>query len=166
MKRILSVAVLAIVLAFGLTACGGSSASSASSASASVASSSQAAAGVQYELSGATLGEYGTVVVLNKDTDMPVEKNLYKLPAGKYKVTTTNSKLTSFFIVKDEVGIEEGNDDYPETLQYVGEEYDLTAGTNDFGGRAKKEVTIEIASDESILLPTDTDSIIAEEVLS
>lgn len=161
MKRILAVTLFAVVLAFSLTACGGSSTSSKSSA----ASSEAAPVAMKYELNGADLGEYGTAVILNKDTDMPVEKHLYKIPEGKYKVTTTNDKLTSFFIVKDEVGIEEGNEDYPENLQYVSEEYDLTAGSNDFGGRAKKEVTIEIASDESISLPTDKDIIIVEEVL-
>lgn len=118
-----------------------------------------------YKLDGANLGDYGTTVILNEDTDMPVEKHLYKLPAGKYKATTTNDKLTTFWIVKDETTIEEGNDAYPEVLQYVGEEQDLTAGNNDFGGRAKKEVTVTIADDESILLPTDKDSIIIEEVL-
>ncbi|MBQ9041792.1 MAG: hypothetical protein IJ111_03165 [Eggerthellaceae bacterium] len=142
------------------------SSNAASSASSSSSGSSETAIAAKYELSGAELGKYGTAVVLNKDTDMPVEKRLYKLPAGKYTVTTTNDKLSSFFIVKDEVGIEEGNEVYPETLQYVGEEHLLTAGTNDFGGHAKKEVTIEIAADESILLPTDKDTIVAEEVLS
>ena len=118
-----------------------------------------------YELSGADLGEYGTAVVLNESTDMPVEKRLYKLPAGKYKVTTTNKKVSSFFIVKDKVGVEDGNDEYPETLVYVSEGYLLTAGDNDLNGHAQKEVTIEIASDESISLPSETDTIIVEEVL-
>lgn len=118
-----------------------------------------------YELSGADLGEYGTAVVLNENTDMPVEKRLYKLPAGKYRVTTTNKKISSFFIVKDGVGIEDGNDEYPETLVYVGEGYLLTAGDNNLNGHAQKEVTIEIASDESISLPSKTDTIIVEEVL-
>lgn len=97
---------------------------------------------------------------------MPVEKRLYKLPAGKYRVTTTNEKLSSFYIVKDETGIEEGNTEYPETLVYVSEGYLLTCGDNNYNGTAQKEVTIEIASDESILLPTDTDTITVEEVLS
>ena len=148
-------------------ACGGSSASSESSAASSEAlsarSSSSAAASMKYELSGADLGRHGTVVVLNKDTDMPVEKNLYRIPAGKYTVITSNERLTSIFIIKDEVGVEDGNDEYPETLQYVGEEYDLTSGSNDFGSRAKEEVTIEVAADESILLPEDTDNIVVEE---
>lgn len=123
-------------------------------------------AGKIYELSGADLGEYGTAVVLNKDTDMPVEKHLYKLPAGKYKVTTTNEKVSSFYIVKDEVGIEEGNETYPENLVYVDANgYLLTAGDNDFNGHAQKEVVIELAADESISLPTETDTIIVEEVI-
>ena len=170
MKKAFVLIMVAALACFALAGCGSSSTSASSSvasvsASSESASSSQVVVAKKYELSGAELGEYGTVVVLNKDTDMPVEKNLYKLPAGKYKATTTNDKLSSFFIVKDEIGIEEGNEDYPETLQYVGDEYDLTAGANDFGGRAKKEVTIEIAADESILLPTKTDTIIVEEVL-
>ena len=117
-----------------------------------------------YELSGSELGEYGRIVVLNENTDMPVEKKLYKLPEGKYRVTTTNEKFSAFYIAKDEVGIEEGNEDYPEMLQIVGEEYMLTAGDEDLNGNAVKEVVIEIAADESIVLPTETDTIVVEKM--
>ena len=105
---------------------------------------------VTYTIKGEVLGEYGKEVTLNKDTDMPVKKYLYKLPAGSYKVTTTYDKMASFFIVKDETTIESGNSEYPEALNYVGEAYLLTAGDDDFNGQAKKEVTITLGSDESI----------------
>lgn len=118
----------------------------------------------RYELSGAELGEYGTSIVLNQNTDMPVEKRLYKLPAGKYRVTTTNEKVSAFYVVKDVVGLEEGNSDYPEILVYVGDGYLLTAGDNDLNGHALREVEVEVASDESILLPTEKDTIVVEEL--
>lgn len=106
---------------------------------------------VKYELTGEELGEYGKEVILNKDTDMPAKKYLYKLPAGKYKATTTFEKMATFYIVKDEV-VKTGTDTYPEELNYVSEQYGLTAGTNDFNGMAKKEVEFTLNEDESILL--------------
>ena len=48
-----------------------------------------------YTLTGEQLGEYGREVILNKDTDMPTTKYLYKLPSGTYKVTTNNEKITT-----------------------------------------------------------------------
>ncbi len=107
---------------------------------------------VTYRLVGEELGEYGKMVILNENTDLPVEKYLYKLPAGTYTVTTTNEKMASFFIVKDEIGIDEENTDYPEILQYVGQGYLLTAGENDYNGNAKKNVTVTLADDECFQL--------------
>lgn len=118
----------------------------------------QEAAPVVYTITGGETGEYGRVVTLNKDTDLPVDKYLYKLPAGTYKVTTTNEKMASFFIVKDEITIEEGNTDYPEILDYVSTTgYQLTAGEDDFNGHAKKEVVVTIAEDESVSIPIEGD---------
>ena len=105
---------------------------------------------VKYTITGETLGQYGKEITLNKDSDMPVKKYLYKLPAGTYKVTTTFDKMASFYVVKDAIGTDEGNSTYPEALQYVGEAYLLTAGSNDFNGSAKKEVTITLNGDESV----------------
>ena len=104
----------------------------------------------KYEIVGEQLGKYGTEITLNANTDMPVKKYLYKLPAGSYTVTTTYDKMATFFIVKDKITIEEGNDKYPEILDYVSEGYLLTAGDNDFNGTAKKSVDIELKADESI----------------
>lgn len=116
-------------------------------------------AAVVYTITGGETGEYGKIVTLNKDTDMPVEKYLYKLPAGTYKVTTTDEKMASFFIVKDEIIIDEDNVDYPENLDYVSTDgYLMTAGDDDFNGKAKKEVVVTIAEDESISIPPDGDT--------
>ena len=112
-----------------------------------------------YTLTGEQLGEYGREVILNKDTDMPVTKYLYKLPSGTYKVTTNNEKVSSFYIVKDELGTEES--EYPEILQYVSDAYMLTTGFNDLNGRAQKEVEITLNEDESIQI-IGTDTIILE----
>lgn len=106
---------------------------------------------VKYELTGEELGEYGREVILNKNTDLPATKYLYKLPAGKYKGTTTFEKMATFWIVKDEV-VKTGTEKYPEELNYVSEQYGLTAGDDDFNGMAKKEVEFTLNSDESILL--------------
>ena len=97
------------------------------------------------------LGEYGEDIILNKDTDMPVTKRTYKLPAGDYVVTTDWEKLASFWIVKDEIEKDEGSAPYVEQLQYVGEAYFLTGGEDDFNGKAKKEVEITLKDDERIL---------------
>ena len=114
-------------------------------------SSSNNTTGIKYTLVGGITGEYGKKVVLNKDTDLPVTKYLYKIPAGTYKVTTTYEKLSEFWIVKDEV-VRTGTEEYPEELSYVGEAHDLTNGDNDFNGRASKELTVTIAEDESVLI--------------
>ncbi len=114
----------------------------------------------KYTLVGKTTGEYGKEVILNKDTDLPVTKYLYKIPAGTYKVTTTYDKLSEFWIVKDEI-VRTGTDEYPEELSYVGEAHDLTNGDNDFNGRASKELTITIAEDESVLI-NGTETLIFE----
>ncbi len=123
----------------------------------------QPAAAEEYILVGEELGEYGRKIILNQNTDLPVEKYLYKLPAGTYDVTTTNEKMSCFFIVKDEVGIDESNTDYPEILQYVGDGYELTAGENDFNGHAQKIVTIVLKDDESIQT-VDNDTFVFDRV--
>ena len=115
----------------------------------------------KYVLVGEELGEYGKKIVLNENTDMPVDKFLYKLPAGEYKVSTTKDKVASFFIVKDEIGREEGNSEYPDVLQYVGEGYRITAGDDDFNGTVKKSVTVTLHEDESFQL-VGTDEFIFE----
>jgi len=114
-----------------------------------------------YAITGEVLGEYGREVTLNKNSDMPVKKYLYKLPAGTYKVTTTYDKMANFFIVKDKIGVEAGNTDYPEVLDYVGNAYMLTAGDDDFNGKAKKEVVITLGEDESVQI-TGTEKLILE----
>ena len=105
-----------------------------------------------YRLKSGELGEYGRIVTLNANTDMPVDKYLYKLPAGEYTATTTFDKMASFFIVKDETATED-NPDYPEILQYVGDSYMLTAGEVDFNGTAQKQVGFTLNEDESIQIP-------------
>lgn len=104
-----------------------------------------------YTITGQTAGEYGKEVILNANSDAPASKYLYKLPSGKYKVTTTYEKMASFFIVKDQIKIDSDDKDYPETLDYVeGKSYLLTAGKDDFNGKAKKEVEVTIEEDESV----------------
>ena len=96
-----------------------------------------------YTITGETLGEYGKKITLNKNTDIPTDKYLYKIPAGTYTATTNNDKKTSFFIVKDEI---HKTDDkkYPEELNYVeGASYLLTKG---------QTVEFTIKEDESIQL--------------
>ena len=120
-----------------------------------------------YTLTGETLGDYGREVVLNENTDMPVSKFLYKLPAGTY-VASTEDEYAVFSIVKDEIGIEEGNEEYPEALQYAGNggQYQLTSGdnaTNDLNGNAETSVTVQLAEDESFQL-VGTDTIIFEKI--
>ncbi len=107
--------------------------------------------GIKYTLVGGETGEYGKKVVLNADTDLPATKYLYKIPTGTYTVTTTYEKLSEFWVVKDEV-VRTGTPEYPEELNYAGGPYDLTAGDDDFGGRASKELIIKISEDESILI--------------
>lgn len=105
---------------------------------------------VVYALKGQELGEYGKKITLNANTDMPVDKYLYKIPAGKYKVTTSESKFyVAFFIVKDEITTED-NPNYPEVLDYVSEQYMLTNTDDDLNGLASKEVEITLGEDESI----------------
>ena len=104
---------------------------------------------ITYTIIGELEGEYGKKVVLNKNSNMPVTKYLYKLPAGTYKVTTSFKKMASFFIVKDQIKTTPGNE-YPEEIDIVGTGYLLTAGDDDFNGRAKKEVDITLKEDESI----------------
>jgi hypothetical protein len=106
------------------------------------------------------LGEYGRLVILNESTDMPAEKYLYKIPSGKYKVTTL-SKKAAFAIVKDEIAIEEGNDDYPECLDYVTEQFILTnKDDDDLNGHAEKDVIVEVGEDESVSIPLGGNEIV------
>ena len=114
-------------------------------------------------LTGEQLGEYGREVILNKDTDMPVTKYLYKVPAGTYKVTTNNDKVSSFYVVKDEITIDEENTEYPETLNYVSPGYLLTNSDTGYEKIATKDVTITLNEDESIQI-VDKDTIILEKI--
>jgi hypothetical protein len=101
-------------------------------------------------LVGEELGEYGREVVLNAKSDMPVSKFLYKIPAGKYQVTTDAKKVASFFVVKDEIN-NNGDEKYPEELIPVSEGYNLTASPEDYDEKlAVPEVIIEVQEDESI----------------
>lgn len=120
--------------------------------------------GNKYILNYNDLDKYGKIITLNADSDMPTEKRLFKIPAGKYKVTTSNPKYSAFWIVKDETVLEEDND-YPEVLQYVGGQYMLTTSDDNLNDHASKEVIVTIASDESILLLDSNDSITLEEIL-
>ena len=109
-----------------------------------------------YTLTGENIGEYGKKVILNQNSDMPVEKYIYKIPAGSYKVTTTSNKISSFYIVKDEIS-HSGTETYPEELNYVGEGYLLTNGSSNLNGKAQKSVEITINEDESIsIVSNDT----------
>lgn len=122
-----------------------------------------ATTGVKYTLVGEDLGQYGKKVTLNADSDMPTDKYIYKLPASDYLVSTTTDKVAQFSIVKDEVVTEDADSDYPENFQYVGDAYLLTAGDDDYNGKAKKSVTVTLGEDESFLL-VGTDTFIFEEV--
>ena len=104
-----------------------------------------------YTITGEELGEYGKKIILNANTDMPVSKYLYKLPSGTYDIKTTDKKYATFWLVKDQI-IKNSDNDYPEELEYVNEQYMLTSGEDDFNGKAKKNIQIEIHSDESILI--------------
>lgn len=106
---------------------------------------------IKYTLTGEETGEYGKKIILNANSDMPTTKYVYKLPEGNYEVTTTFDKLAAFFIVKDEISLT-GAKDYPEELNYVGEQYSLTNGNDDYNGKAKHSVNITINNDESILI--------------
>lgn len=110
---------------------------------------------------GDRLKPYLRTVVLNENTDLPAEKYLYKLPAGTYIVTTTNEKVTGFFVVKDEIGTED-NPEYPEILQYVSGGYRLTAGDNDMNGTVEKSVTVTLREDESFQVVDNDTSIVFE----
>ncbi len=117
---------------------------------------------LKYIITGEELGDYGRKVVLNANTDAPATKYLYKIPTGKYTVTTTDNGFAPFFIVKDNV-VRTGSDAYPEELNYVSNQYSLTAGTNDYNGQAKKSVEIEVKEDESILINGSSTYIFVEE---
>lgn len=108
-----------------------------------------------YILKEGELGEYGRVITLNANSDMPVDKYLYKLPSGTYVVTTNFEKMTGFNIVKDEITIEEGNEDYPECLDYVSSSGYLSANP-DYNENANTQITITLNDDESISIPTTT----------
>ncbi len=113
---------------------------------------------VKIILQSTVTGEYGRKLTLNANTDMPVDKYLYKVPAGKYSATTTFEKMASFYIVKDEIALT-GSSEYPEEFQIVSDVYMLTAGDNDFNGTAKKEIVFEIAEDENIVIPGDNSDV-------
>lgn len=113
-----------------------------------------------YTITGETLGEYGKKITLNKNTDIPVDKYLYKIPAGSYIVTTNNDKVTSFFIVKDDV-VNNGDDKYPEELNYV-KSFLITSNDSMINDTIKKEFEIEVKEDESIQLVGTDDLNITE----
>ena len=82
-----------------------------------------------------------------------VDKFLYKIPAGTYKVTTDNEKTTSFNIVKDNIKINK-DEKYPEELDYV-QNYLITKN---------QDQQIELKEDESIQI-IDKDTIKLKKVV-
>jgi hypothetical protein len=104
---------------------------------------------IVYNLKGEELGEYGKKITLNANTDLPVDKYLYKIPVGKYKVTTTNQKMTSFFIVKDDI-VKNKDEKYSEELNIV-ESY-LINNSDDIEIELKSDESIQIIDNDSITL--------------
>ena len=102
-----------------------------------------------YTLTGGTLGEYGKKITLNKDTDTPVDKYIYKIPQGAYTVTTDNDKKTSFFIVKDDLNVNK-DEKYPEELNYV-HSYLLTKNEK-IEITLKEDESIQIVGKDTIIL--------------
>ena len=97
---------------------------------------------------------YRTVKTLNKDTDSPNDEILYKLPEGKYKLTTDFEKIVTLAVVKEEIN--EIGGDYPEELIYVSDMMQISAKPEDFKkGFASKEVVIEIKNGELLSIPND-----------
>lgn len=97
---------------------------------------------------------YRTVKTLNKDTDLPNDEILYKLPEGKYKLTTDFEKIVTLAVVKEEIN--EIGGDYPEELIYVSDMMQISAKPEDFKkGFASKEVVIEIKNGELLSIPSD-----------
>ena len=97
------------------------------------------------------VGEYGKMIVLNQNTDFPTPKYLYKLPSGTYKVTSTTNNTIGVSVVKDELTREDG--DYPEALNYVGEQSVISGNPQKIGtANIKESATITIGSDESVSL--------------
>lgn len=97
---------------------------------------------------------YRKVKTLNKNTDMPNDEILYKLPEGKYKLTTDFEKIVTLAVVKEEIN--EIGGDYPEELIYVSDMMQISAKPEDFKkGFASKEVVIEIKNGELLSIPSD-----------
>ena len=97
---------------------------------------------------------YRKVKTLNKNTDMPNDEILYKLPVGEYNVTTDFEKVVTLAVVKDKINTIEG--DYPEELIYVSDIIQISSKPENFKkGFAKKEATIEIKKGELLSVPND-----------
>lgn len=103
----------------------------------------------KYRIVSDYLGDNGKDIVLNANSDSPTTKRLFKIPSGTYEVSTETRKFATFFIVKDKIILEK-EDKYPESLDYVSNQYILTNGSNDLNGTAKKSVIITLNDDESI----------------
>lgn len=104
---------------------------------------------VKYRIVSDYLGDNGKDIVLNANSDSPTTKRLFKIPSGTYEVSAETNKFATFFIVKDKIILEK-EDKYPESLDYVSNQYILTNGSNDLNGTAKKSVIITLNDDESI----------------
>lgn len=104
-----------------------------------------------YTIESEEIGQYGKKIILNEKTDLPTTKYLYKLPSGTYKITTTTNETIGICIVKDEIMIEESN--YPESLNYVGEQAIISGNSNRIGkANITDSVELTINEDESFSL--------------
>lgn len=102
-----------------------------------------------YTIQGEQLGEFGKKITLNSNTDMPVDKYLYKLPAGDYAITTTSENTVSISVVKDELTYE--NSEYPEVLNYVSTPENISGNKERIGiANIKDCIEIHLNEDESI----------------
>lgn len=116
-----------------------------------------------YTIVGNELGDYGKVITLNATTDMPVDKYLYKLPAGQYRVHITSEYPTYIYIVKDEITTEDT--DYPEVLEYVQGYQLMGTNGNDLNGNAVAEATFTLEEDESINIPEGDNGVYVFELI-
>ncbi|MDR1563914.1 MAG: hypothetical protein LBS74_03045 [Oscillospiraceae bacterium] len=151
---------IAIAFLLLLSQCGKNPDKKSTDLSSSSISSQQQTEKLIYTIKGEELGEYGKKITLNKDSDTPVDKYIYKLPSGSYKVTTAAENIAAFSIVKDELN-NNGDEKYPEELNYIGGQYLLTLGTDTLNGKAVKEVVVTINDDESIQI-VGTDEFVFE----
>ena len=118
MKKVFSI-LLCVALLMSLTACMSDTSTTDDDSSASTTTTATQVQKPSFELVAGELGEYGSMITLNKGTSSPSTRCVYHIPAGTYKVTNIGQYMSQINVYSDKTHKNEEGWEEPAETFYV-----------------------------------------------